>query len=142
MKKFYFVTSVPRKDRLPLLKHKSPLRTGETLEAYIKTNENLYAMIYLLVELPVAVFSKITKFAASSAATNDMLPRSSAAATTKSRKKSAGPQWKTLHTLQSEPGQNLDDNFNEKSLLCHGFEKMGETVSTPGSNISVSPASF
>ena len=55
MKTFCVVVGVTRKDILPLLKgEEKPTDTGKTVD-YNKANEDLYAMLYLLVELPATL---------------------------------------------------------------------------------------
>ncbi|CAM9710871.1 unnamed protein product [Ascophyllum nodosum] len=55
MKKFCVVIGVTRKDILPLLKgEEGPTDTAKIAD-YNRANEDLYAMLYLLVELPAAL---------------------------------------------------------------------------------------
>ena len=54
MKKFRVVIGVTRRDSIPLMKGgEKPTNTAKVSD-YNKTNEDIYAMLYLLVELPVA----------------------------------------------------------------------------------------
>ena len=55
MKRLCVVLGVTRRDILPLLKDRSrPAEGDDDYAAYCKSNEDLYAILYLLVELPAA----------------------------------------------------------------------------------------
>ena len=55
MKNFCVVIGVTRKDILPLLKEEEkPIDTAKIVD-YNRANEDLYAMLYLLVDLPAAL---------------------------------------------------------------------------------------
>ena len=89
MKKFCVVTSVTRRDILPLLKgEEKPTNTAKIAD-YNSANEDLYAMLYLLVELPAALCVQSTRIKARSAATDKQPSRSSAATTTRSSMRSS-----------------------------------------------------
>ena len=56
MKKLCVVISVTRRDILPLLKETArPTHTSNIAE-YNRANEDLYAMLFLLVELPASLY--------------------------------------------------------------------------------------
>ncbi|CAB1101901.1 unnamed protein product [Ectocarpus sp. CCAP 1310/34] len=56
MKRLCVVLGVLRRDILPLLKGRSrPAETDDDYAAYCKSNEDLYAILYLLVELPASL---------------------------------------------------------------------------------------
>ena len=55
MKKFCVVIGVTRRDILVLLKGEDKLTDTAKIADYNRTNEDLYAMLYLLIELPAAL---------------------------------------------------------------------------------------
>ena len=55
MKKFCVVIGVTRRDILPLLKGEEKPTDSAKIAYYNRANEDLYAMLYLLVELPAAL---------------------------------------------------------------------------------------
>ena len=95
IKKFCFVTGVIRRDILPLLKgEETPTDTAEIAD-YKRANEDLYAMLSLLVELPAALVSGSTRTKARSAVTDKQPSRSSAATTTRLPMRSSTQPWRS-----------------------------------------------
>ena len=56
MKKFCVVIGVTRKDILPLLKGEEKPTDTAKIADYIRANGDIYAMLYLLVELPATLY--------------------------------------------------------------------------------------
>ena len=129
MKKFCVVIGVTRKDILPLLKGEEKPTDTAKIEDYNRANEVLYAMLYLLVELPAALC--VQKYEDESEISGDRQ---------RAFKELCGNYDKVtdeviratmegLVNTPMEPGQNPDDYFNKKRLLRIRIEKMGEKVS-------------
>ena len=127
MKKFCVVIGVTRRDILPLLKGEQ--KPTDTAKIADYNRANLYAMLYLLVELPAALC--VQKYEDESEISGDGQA---------AFKELCGnydnvtdevirATMEELMSTPMEPGQNPDDYFNKKRLLRIGIEKMGEKVS-------------
>ncbi|CAM9944038.1 unnamed protein product, partial [Ascophyllum nodosum] len=129
MKKFCVVIGVTRRNILPLLKgEEKPAGTAKTAD-YNRANEDIYAMLYLFVELPAALC--VQKYEDESEISGD--GQAAFKELCGNYDKVADEVIRTtmeeLVNTPMEPGQNLDDYFNKKRLLRISIEKMGEKVS-------------
>ena len=129
MKKLCVVISVTRGDILPLLKGTArPTHTSNIAE-YNRANEDLYAMLFLLVELPASLCVQKPE--------NDDEISGDGQAAFKKLCNTYGKvtdeviraTMEELVNTPMEPGQNPDDYFNQKRLLRIRVEKMGEYIS-------------
>ena len=129
MKKFCVVIGVTRRDILPLLKGEEKPTDTTKIADYNRVNEDLYAILYLLVELPAALC--IQKYEGESEISGDGQA---------AFKELCGNYDKvtdeviraTMDELVNTPmehGQNPDDYFNKKRFLHIRIEKMGEKAS-------------
>ena len=127
MKKFCVVIGVTRKDILPLLKGEEKPTDTAKIADYNRANEDLYAMLYLLVELRAALC--VQKYEDESEVSGDGQA---------AFKELCGNYDKVTHEIRAtmeelvnapmEPGQNIDDYFNKKRLLRIRIKEMGEKV--------------
>ena len=92
-------------------------------------NEDLYAMMYLLVELPAALC--VQKYEDGSEINGDGQAafKELCGNYDKVTDEVIRATMEELVNTPMEPGQNPDDYFNKKRLLRIGIEKMGEKVS-------------
>ena len=129
MKKFCVVIGITRRDILPLLKGEEKLTDTASIADYNRANEALYAMLYLLVELPAAVC--VQKYGDESEISGDGQAASKELCGNydKVADEVIRATMEELVNTPMEPGQNTDDHFNKKRLLCIRIEKMGEKVS-------------
>ena len=131
MKKLCVVIGVTRRDFLPLRKGEEKPTDTAKIADYNRANEDLYAMLYFLVELPAALCVQKYEHESKISGDGQADTRSSAATTTRSpmRQKVIRATIEELVNTSMEPRQNPDDYFNKKRLLRIRIEKMGEKVS-------------
>ncbi|CAB1116962.1 unnamed protein product [Ectocarpus sp. CCAP 1310/34] len=133
LKTFYGLCVVlggTRRDILPLLKGRSrPAETDDDYAAYCKSNEDLYAILYRLVELPASLsvqkHEDDSKISGDGQAAFQELNLNYNKVTDEVIRAT----MEELINTPMEPRQNPDDYFNQKHLLRHKAEKMGETIS-------------
>ena len=124
MKKLCVVISVTRRDILPLLKETArPTHTSNIAE-YNRANEDLYAMLFLLVELPASLCVQKHENGDGQAAFKELCNTYD-----KVTDEVIRATMEDLVNTPMEPGQNPDDYFNQKRLLRIRAEKMGEHIS-------------
>ena len=129
MKKLCVVISVTRRDILPLLKGTArPTHTSNIAE-YNRANEDLYAMPFLLVELPASLC--VQKHENDDEISGDGQAAFKELCNTydKVTDEVIRAIMEELVNTPMEPGQNPDDYFNQKRLLRIRAEKMGEHIS-------------
>ena len=129
MKKLCVVISVTRRDILPLLKETvRPTHTSNIAE-YNRANENLFAMLFLLVELPASLC--VQKHENDDEISGDGQAAFKELCNTydKVTDEVIRATMEELVNTPMEPGQNPDDYFNHKRLLRIRAEKMGEHIS-------------
>ena len=129
MKKLCVVISVTRRDILPLLKETArPTHTSNIAE-YNRANEDLYAMLFLLVELPASLC--VQKHENDDEISGDGQAAFKELCNTydKVTDEVIRATMEELVNTPMEPGQNPDDYFNQKRLLRIRAEKMGEHIS-------------
>ena len=129
MKKLCVVISVTRGDILPLLKETArPTHTSNIAE-YNRANEDLYAMLFLLVELPASLC--VQKHENDDEISGDGQAAFKELCNTydKVTDEVIRATMEELMNTPMEPGQNPDDYFNQKRLLRIRAEKMGEQIS-------------
>lgn len=131
MKKLCVVLGVTRRNILPLLKDQPKPATTDTaaFATYTRENEDLYAMLYLLVELQAA--PSVQKHEDDTEISGDGQAAFKELCNNYNRvtDEVIRATMEELVNTQMEPGQNPDDYFNQKHLLRHRAEKMGEVVS-------------
>ena len=127
MKKFCVVIGVTRRDILPLLKGEEKATDTAKIADYKRANQNLYAMLYLLVELPAAIC--VQKYEDKSEISGDGQAAFKELNYDKVTDEVIRATMKELVNTPMELGQNPDDYFNKKRLLRIRIEKMGEKVS-------------
>ena len=94
MKKFCVVIGVIRRDILPLLKgEEKPTDTAKIVD-YNRANEDLYAMLYLFVELPAALCVQKYEDESKRRRRTSSL-QGSAATTTRSPMRSSAQPWRS-----------------------------------------------
>ena len=129
MKKLCIVISVTKRDILPLLKETArPTHTSNIAE-YDRANEDLYAMLFLLVELPASLC--VQKHENDDEISGDGQAAFKELCNTydKVTDEVIRATMEELVNTPMEPGQNPDDYFNQKRLLRIRAEKMGEHIS-------------
>ena len=129
MKKLCVVISVTRRDILPILKETArPTHTSNIAE-YNRANEDLYAMLFLLVELPASLC--VQKHENDDEISGDGQAASKELYNTydKVTDEVIRATMEELVNTPMEPGQNPDDYFNQKRVLRIRAEKMGEHIS-------------
>ena len=130
MKNFCVVIGVTRRDMLPLLKGgEKPTDTAKIAD-YNRANEDLYVIMYLLVELPAALgvqkYEDESEISGDGQAASKELCRNYDKVTDEVIRATV----EELVNTPMEPGQqNPDDYFIKKRLLRIRIEKMGEKVS-------------
>ena len=129
MKKFSVVIGVTRRDILPLLKEEEKPTDAAKIPDYNRANEDHYAMLYLVVELPEALC--VQKYEDESEISGDEQAafKELCGNYNKVADECIRATMEELVNTPMEPGQNPDDYFNKKRLLRIRIEKMGENVS-------------
>ena len=128
MKTFCVVIGVTRRDILPRLKgEEKPTDTAKTA-GYNRANEDLYAMLYLLVELPAALC--VQKYEDESEISGDGQAafKELCGNYDKVTDEVICATMEELVNTPMESGQNPDDYFNKERLLRIRIENMGEKV--------------
>ena len=127
-KKFCVVIGVTRRDILPLLKREEKTTNTAKIADYNRANEDLYAMLYLLVKLPAALC--VQKYEDESEISGDGQAafKELCGNYDKVTDEVIHATMEELVNTPMEPGQNPDDYFNKKPLLRIRVEKMGEKV--------------
>ena len=129
MKKFCVVIGVTRRDILPLLKGEEKPTNSTKIADYNRANKDLYAMLYLLVELPAALC--VQKYEDESEISGDGQEAFEELCSNydKVADEAIRAIMEELVNTPMEPGQNPDDYFNKKRFLRIRIERMGEKVS-------------
>ena len=129
MKKVCVVIGVTRRDILPLLKGEEKPTDTAKITDYNRANEDLYAMLYLLVELPAALC--VQKYEDKSEISGDGQEafKEIYGSYDKVTEEVIRATMEELVNTPMEPGQNPDDYSNKKRLFRIRIEKMGEKVS-------------
>lgn len=131
MKKLCVVLGVTRRDILPLLKgDERPSGANTTANTkYARANEDLYAILYLLVELPAALsvqkHEDESEISGDGQATFQELCENYDKVTDEVIRAT----MEELQNTHMNAGENPDDYWNQKHLLRLKAEKMGERVS-------------
>ena len=129
MKKLCVVISVTRRDILPLLKGTArPTHTSNIAE-YNRANEDLYAMLFLLVELPASLCVQKRENDDEISGDGQAAFKELCNTYDKVTDEVIRATMEELVNTPMEPGQNPDDYFNQKRLLRIRAEKMGEHIS-------------
>ena len=129
MKKFCVVIGFTRRDISPLLKgEEKPTNTATIADYNRANNEYIYAMLYLLVDLPAALC--VQKYENESEISGDGQAafKELCGNYDKVTDEVIRATMKKLVNTPMEPGQNPDDYFKKKRLLRIRIEKMGEKV--------------
>ena len=129
MKKFCVVIGVTRRDILPLLKGEEKPTDTAKIADYNRANEDLCAMLYLLVELPAALCVQKYKDKSEISGDGQAAFKELCGNYDKVPDEVVRATMEELVNTPMEPGQNPDDYFNEKRLLRIRIEKMGENIS-------------
>ncbi|CAB1110220.1 unnamed protein product [Ectocarpus sp. CCAP 1310/34] len=130
MKKLGVVVGVTRRDIMPLLKGmRRPDPSDTTFAAYERANEDLYAILFCLVELPAAL--TVHKHEDDTGLSGDGQAAFAELKANYNRVTDEVIRAKLddLERTVMEPGENPDDFFNKKHRLRSQLEKMGETIS-------------
>ena len=131
MKKFCVVLGVTRKDILPLLKKQRKPDPADTaaFDSYTRANEDLYAILFLLVELPAAL--SIQKHEDDTGISGDGQAAFEELCNNYDRvtDEVIRAKMEELENNPMNPGENPDDYFNQKHLLRTQLDKMGEPIS-------------
>ncbi|CAB1113155.1 unnamed protein product [Ectocarpus sp. CCAP 1310/34] len=130
MKKLGVVVGVTRRDIMPLLKGmRRPDPSDTTFAAYERANEDLYAILFCLVELPAAL--TVHKHVDDTGLSGDGQAAFAELKANYNRVTDEVIRAKLddLERTVMEPGENPDDFFNKKHRLRSQLEKMGETIS-------------
>ena len=129
LKKFCVVIGVTRRDILPLLLGEEKPTDTAKIADYNRANEDLYAILYLLVELPAALC--VQKYEDESEISGDGQAAFKELCDNydKVTDEVTRATMEELVDTPMEPGQNPDDYFNKKRLLRIRIEKMREKVS-------------
>ena len=129
MKKLCVVISVTRRDILPLLKETArPTHTSNIAE-YNRANEDLYAMLFLSVELPASLCVQNHENDDEISGDGQAAFKELCNTYDKVTDEVIRATMEELVNTPMEPGQNPDDYFNQKRLLRIRAEKMGEHIS-------------
>ena len=129
MKKLCVVISVTRRDILPLLKETArPTHTSNIAE-YNRANEDLYAMLFLLVELPASLCVQKPENDDEISGDGQAAFKELCNTYDKVTDEVIRATMEELMNTPMGPGQNPDDYFNQKRLLRIRAEKMGEHIS-------------
>ena len=129
MKKFCVVIGVTHRGILPLLKGEENSTDTDKNADYNRANEDLYAMLYLLVELPAALCVQKYEDEREINGDGEAAFKELCGNYDKVTDEVTRATMEELANTPMEPGQNPDDYFNKKCLLRIRIEKMGETVS-------------
>ncbi|CAM9427720.1 unnamed protein product [Ascophyllum nodosum] len=126
---FCVVIGVTRRDILPLLKGEEKPTDTAKIADYNRANEDLYVMLYLLVELPAALF--VQKYEDESEISGDGQAafKDLCGNYDKVTDEVIRATMEELVNTPMEPGQNPDDYSSKKRLLRIRIEKMREKVS-------------
>ena len=129
MKKLCVVISVTRRDILPLLKETArPTHTSNIAE-YNRANEVLYAVLFLLVELPASLCVQKHENDGEISGDGQATFKELCNTYDKVTDEVIRATMEELVNKPMEPEQNRDDYFNQKRLLRIRAEKMGEHIS-------------
>ena len=115
MKKFCVVIGITRRDILPLLNGEQKPTDTAKIADYNSANEDLYAMLYLLVELPAALC--VQKYEDESEISDDgqTVFKELCGNNDKVTDEVIRATMEELVNTPMEPGQNPDDYFNKAS---------------------------
>ena len=133
MKKFCVVLGVTRKDILPLLKKQRKPDPADTaaFDSYTRANEDLYAILFLLLELPAALsiqkHEDDTGISVDGQAAFEELCNNYDRVTDEVIR----AKMEELVNNPMNPGENPDDYFNQKHLLRTQLDKMVRTHLRP-----------
>eukprot|EP00903_Cladosiphon_okamuranus_P011475 g10808.t1 len=131
MKKFWVVLGVTRKDILSLLKEqkKPDPADAAAFESHTKANEDLYAVLFLLVELSAALSTQKheddTGISGDGQAAFEELCNNYDRVTDEVIR----AKMEELENNPMNPSENPEDYLNQKHLLRAQLQKMGEPIS-------------
>ena len=129
IKKFCVVVGVTRRDILPVLEgEEKPSDTAKIADDN-RANEDLYAMLHLLVELPAALCVQNYEDESEISGDGQAAFKELCGKYDKVTDEAIRAIMGELGNPSMEPGQSPDDYFNKKRLLRIRIEKMGEKVS-------------
>lgn len=131
MKKLCVVLGAQRKDIFPLLRGDSRLSGADTAAniKYTRANEDLYAILYLLVDLPAALAIQKHEHDNEISGDGQSAFKTLCENYNKVTDEVIRSTMEELQNTHMNPGENPDDYFNQKHLLRGQVEKMGEKVS-------------
>ena len=129
MKKLCVVISVIRRNILPQLKETARPTHTSNIAQYNRANEDLYAMLFLLVELPASLCVQKHENDDEISGDGQAAFKELCSIYDKVTDEIIRATMEELVNTPMEPGQNPDDYFNQKRLLRIRAEKMGEHVS-------------
>ena len=121
-----------RRNILPLLKGEEKSTDTAKIADYNRANEDLYAMLYLLVELPTARCVQKHEEESKISGDGQAAFKELCGNYDKVTDEVIRATIEELVSSPMEPGQNPDDHFNKKRLLRIRIEKMREKVSDRG----------
>ena len=129
MKKFCVVIGITRRDILPLLNGGEKSTDTAKIVDYNRANEDIYVMLYLLVELPAALC--VQKYEDDSEISRDGQAafKELCGNYDEVTDEVIRATMEELVNTPMEPGQNPDDLLKKKRLLRIRIEKMKEKVS-------------
>ena len=128
MKKFCVVIGVTRGDLLPLLKGEEEQTDTAKISDYSRAYEDLYAMLYLLIEPPAALCVQKYEDASEISGDGQAAFKELYGNYNKVIDEAIHATMEELVNTPMEPGQNPDDYFNKKRLLHIRIAEMGEKV--------------
>ena len=129
MKKFCVVIGVTRRDILSRLKgEEKPTDTAKIADCN-RANEDLYAMLYLLVELPATLCVQKCEDESEISGDGQAASKELCGNYAKVTDEVIRATMAELVNTPMELGQNPDDYFNKECLLRIRIEKMGEKLS-------------
>ena len=129
MKKVCLVIGVTRRDILPLMKGQRKPTDAAKIADYNRANEDLYAMLYLLVELPTALCVQKYEDEREISGDGQAAFKELCGNYDKVTDEVIRVTMEELVNTPMEPVQNPDDCFNKKRLVRIRIETMGEKVS-------------
>ena len=141
MKKFCVIIGATPRDTLPLLKGEEKRTDSAKIADYNRANEDVYAMLYLLVELPIVLC--VQRYEDESEISGDVQAafKELCGNYDKVADEVIRATMAEVANTPMEPGQNPDDNFNKKRLLRSGSRRWEKRYPTCGSRTSASRAS-
>ena len=129
MKKFCVVIGITCRNILPLLKGEEKSTDTAKIADYNRANEDINAILHLLVELPAALCVQKYEGESEISADGQAAFKELCGSYDKFTDEVIRATMEELVNVPMEPGQNPHDYFNKKRLLRIRIEKMGKKVS-------------